>query len=475
MFNKCAILVMGVAASLCFNVATVEAAPEKAPEVAPDAAEPQFTQDVEGFKAAFGAQNWNKVIEIGNGLLATEADKPGIWKGLGVAYARVERYQEAYDHLVKSETLDPTDSEVKRNLAYLSIWLDKEDMEARAKPVLETEVEAQLAFQLAEALEKKNRVNEALRYFEMAATAEPKNFIYISSVSSRYFKLKDNASAEKWTQKGIEAGIKDPKAFINMSLACYRQKKYEDAVKWGRQGYEIREDTLLAYHIVRAENMLGHYAEAESFARKNLGGPFMRFELAKTLIMQACDAEQQKTCSVDAPDACCGRLKEAIQLFQDSEAECREDDKRQEYVTYYAFALILNDQLDAAYSLMRPVFKSVKTPEDALLASAYISMLWRSVPRNEKVAIRFFGSLGRETAFDDLNTVGAKLMIPSDIVRTLKEIQVAHQAALDKINNQGGKCGCSMMRESTSSWAAALLALAALVGLGVRRRRSREH
>lgn len=462
-FHKLILSSLLLLGSLAIQPLQANAAPKAKPAVTQNA--------LADLQKAYEDQNWELVLKLGEPLKTTHQNSNDLWKILGVANVNLNKREESLRCFLEAEKINASDVSTKRNIAYLSIWLKTEDATTRIESMLqELPDDAQLHFEAAQYFESNGKKHDAQTHFEKAAELEPQNAIFLTRLTSKFFREKKYDKAEEWTIKSIQAGLSTPMIYVNLVLACYRQGKYEDAIKWGEEGLKVKQDSLVAYHVARAELMLERYAAAEKRIRENISAPNSQFLLAQALMMQSCPSEQLKTCADKNEGECCERLQEALELFQDAENLMKDEDTRLNFATHYGIALVLAGKLSAAKSLAQTTLQYIKTPEEATLATVVAMVHWLQDPQDKKTALRFWREIKSVNPdFIVLNTVGPKLLIPAPAIAILKEIDAESNTKADQPQKTGA-CSCAIAASPMQA-STATLSLLALLSLALLRRR----
>ena len=428
---------------------------------------------------AYKAQQWEQVVRIGEILTTTSHTTDGsVWAMLGVSYFSIGNYEKALNAFQQEALNVGSNDQNLRNIAFCSIRLKKSNACELGKQATERfPQDAMLHNEAGKVCLAQKNAQDGIPLLQKAIELEPKSAIYVTDLTQYYFNQKDNAHAEEWTAKAIRNGIVMGTLYINVTLACYRQKKYEDAIQWADEGIAKTRDPLLLYHKARALVRLGRIAEAETVLGDalNQGVLFSQYMLAKVKMYNACTADQYATCTTATPDPCCQKEADALQLFAAAEADQIEDGSYEEYAAYYGLALILNGKFDQAEPLIRRAAKEKKSFPQALLSASLAIASWNSTPRDDAMARRYYDeAVQTNDVFGDLDKLGNHYLVPPRAMTTLRAIVDSQKVTLppQKANKPTG-CGCNMTKAP-----AVPAALALLVALGMAallRRRGRSH
>jgi len=160
-------------------------------------------------------------------LLAEESspDDAEIQAGLGQAYHLKGAYGDAEAHYLRALELDDNNPQVQNNLA--ALYLDME------------------------------RWNDAIRYFEMAAS----NLLFknpevaMSGVGYAYFKQGEYPEAIKAYRTALAYGVPYPRAQFGLGEAYYALGQTTEAIEAFKQALEIAPDFLQARYKLGLANM----------------------------------------------------------------------------------------------------------------------------------------------------------------------------------------------------------------------------
>ena len=435
--------------------------------------------DKAAMMAAFKANDWQKAIQIGEILTVSTKDDASIWSILGVSYFSLAQYDKAL-HAFEQEALQgKADKNNLRNIAFSSIRLKKSNGCDLGHQALEAFPEdGMLHNETGKICLSQKQVDRGLAHLQRAMELEPKNAIYVTDLTSYYFRHKDNANAEKWTAKAIENGLDMSTLYTNLVIACYRQGKHEDAVRWADEGYGKRRDPLLLYHKGRALVALGKMSEAEETLEQVVksGFGFAKFLLARVKMYLGCSVEAHATCATATPAPCCEKEKTALSYFADAESDQMENDTYDSYAAQYGMALILNGRFEQAEPLIRSVAKDEKNFNQALLSAGLAVAAWNAEPRDEAMARRYYDEAVETFAgFKSPDTLSPEYTLSPRAIAILGAIADSQKVVVPAAESKSQKakgCGCDLRGQAEPSLPAAV-AILMIVGaaLSLRRRK----
>ena len=427
---------------------------------------------------AYKAQQWEQVVRIGEILTTTTGQSDGsVWAMLGVSYFSIANYEKALNAFQQEALAVGSNDQNLRNIAFCSIRLNKNNACELGKQAVERfPNDAMLHNEAGKVCLKQKKPEDAIPLLQKAIELEPKSAIYVTDLTQYYFNHKDNANAEIWTAKGIRNGLEMATLYINVTLACYRQEKYEEAIQWADEGVAKTRDPLLLYHKGRALIRLGRMEEAEATLNAALkeGVLFSQYLLAKVMMYNACSADQYATCATAKPDPCCQKETEALRLFAAAEEDQLANDTYEEYAAYYGLALILNGKFDQAEPLIRRVAKDKKNFTQALLSASLAIASWNMTPRDDAMARRYYDeAIQTSDVFADLdNEKWVQKLIPARAMATLHAIADSQKVTIPQKTKKPGGCGCDMNQTPAAPGVWALLIAAAMAFLIRKRKRS---
>ena len=428
---------------------------------------------------AFKAQDWQKAIQIGEILTVSTKDDASIWSILGVSYFSLAQYEKAL-HAFEQEALQgKADKNNLRNIAYSSIRLNKRNGCDLGHQALEVFPEdGMLHNEMGKICLSQKQVERGLEHLQKAIELDKKNPIYVTDLTSYYFRKKDNANAEKWTAKAIANGLDMSTLYTNLVIACHRQGKYEDAVRWADEGYGKRRDPLLLYHKGSALVALGKMSEAEETLDQALksGFGFVKFLLARVKMCLGCSVEAYATCATATPDPCCEKEKTALSYFADAESDQMENDTYDAFAAHYGMALILNGRFEQAEPLIRSVAKNEKNYNQALLSASLAVAAWNAEPRDDAMARRYYDeAMETYAGFKSPDTLSPEHTLAPRAIAILGAIADSQKVVVPEASKpQKAKgCGCDMRGQADPSLPGAM-AILMIVGaaLSLRRRKN---
>lgn len=432
------------------------------------------TADRAAMIEAYKAERWEDVVRTGEVLTALPNMDGSVWAMLGVGYFSLGIYDKALHAFQQEALASGSNDQNLRNIAFSSIRLGVANGCELGHQALERiPDDAMLHNETGKLCLKQKQDALGIPHLQKAIELDPQKAIYITDLTQHYFRKKDNASAEVWTAKGIRNGHTISPLYINVTLACFRQEKHEDAIRWADEGFEKTHDPLLLYHKANALIALGKIGEAKAALEQSLekGLMFSRYTLARVKMYDGCSDERYGSCGTAAPDACCDAEREALRLFGEAESDQVENENYEQYAAYYGLALILSGKFEQAEPLIRAVANEKKNFNQALFSAALAVAAWQSEPRDDAMARRYYDeAVQTDARFGRLEDMAIGLLVPPRAIQTLRAI-----ADSQKVNMAAAKkssaCGCALRKPSAPTLPVLLaFFLAAWVALRVRRK-----
>ncbi|MEQ9368571.1 MAG: tetratricopeptide repeat protein [Coleofasciculus chthonoplastes F3-SA18-01] len=194
-----------------------------------------------------------------------EPENPQVLFGLGLAYYRLEQYQESVDYLTKTLNIEPCHilALAYRGRAYRGLKLE-EPATADFEQVLQLEPQTYQALRgRGMALDELKRYEEAIVSYDKAIEINPDDYTAWYNRGFVLFNLGKYEEAIACFDKAIEINSDYYYAWGIRGYALYKLGKYEDAIASYDKAIEINPDYYYAWgNRGNALGKLGRYSEA---------------------------------------------------------------------------------------------------------------------------------------------------------------------------------------------------------------------
>ncbi|MEG3857896.1 tetratricopeptide repeat protein [Microcoleus sp. herbarium12] len=212
------------------------------------------------------------------------------WMNLGIIYYLTKKYQQALSALSKSRELDPSNSALYYNfgLVFETISNYQQAIDAYRQAIVLNPQHIDAYNNLGNILLQTGQVQESEAVYRQAIKESPNNFSSHQNLGNALMATQQWDKAIETYEKALDLKPRDPDIMNNLALAheargeralslsylaysCYRQRHFEEAVRYFKQVLEINQGVEPADYLALGDCLSELNQEEESLSILNEG------------------------------------------------------------------------------------------------------------------------------------------------------------------------------------------------------------
>jgi tetratricopeptide (TPR) repeat protein len=218
-------------------------------------------------------KDWQGLLEWCRNWTKSEPENAMAWFGLGIAYARLSRYDDAIEAFRQALSIDPKDTTAAWYLGYAYDNLNRyeEAVEAYRHALRVNPKYAKAWSGLGGTYEKLSRYKDAIDAYRQSLSIDPKNGNVWHGLGYSYDNLSRFTDAIEAYHQALRIDPKNGNIWYNLGIDYVELKRYKDAIDAYRQSLRIDPKNGNVWNNLGiAYGKIKHYEDAINTYRQSL-------------------------------------------------------------------------------------------------------------------------------------------------------------------------------------------------------------